>query len=220
MESFAREGQDGSEQHLDRVDRAQGDEDRRRRCLPILADLEPRCLFVQVTVDFAGERHRLALRRFELDARIEVTDALETGRDLLEQDPVASIEVAGFRHATLEAVLHERQDTMDEIPPRRQELVVVAFHEPLPGELAVARLRRNASEVVAQRIRRVPREKVRNPDSPIAAGRELLPFEVQELVRRDVVGQVERLVIAHEFSRPDDGMERDIVLTDEIVAPC
>ena len=44
-----------------------------------------------------------------------------------------------------------------------------------------------------------------------------LAFDGQELVGRDIVRQVEAAV-AHQHGRPDDGVEEDVVLADEVVA--
>ena len=53
-------------------------------------------------------------------------------------------------------------------------------------------------------------------DADAPALGELLPLEVEELVGRHIVGQIQP-AIAHEHRRPDDCVEGDVVLPDEIV---
>ena len=53
------------------------------------------------------------------------------------------------------------------------------------------------------------------PDGPVARGRDLVAFEVQELVRRNVFGQ-DIAAVRLEHRGKDDAVEHDVVLADEV----
>ncbi len=106
---------------------------------------------------------------------------------------------------------------MRQIAPGGQQFVVVLAPEVVPGEVGVPVLGGVHREVVAQRIGIVPLQIVGQPHGEVAAHREFLTFQVEILVGRDVVGQVE-VAIPHKHGRPDDGVKGDVVLADEVVA--
>src|SRR5258705_3278176 len=100
----------------------------------------------------------------------------------------------------------EGQDTMHEVTPGGNELIIVTLDEPCPGELGVCRLRCHGRQVVAECIRSIALQRVREPDSPFAAGAELLSFEIKELVSGYVVRQGQGSIVAHQFGGPNDSM--------------
>ena len=53
------------------------------------------------------------------------------------------------------------------------------------------------------------------PDGPVAGGRDLVPFEVEELISRDILGQDIR-PFGTKHRGEDDAVEDDVILTDEV----
>ena len=127
-----------------------------------------------------------------------------------------------------EVPVRARQHAVDEIPPVREQLVVVPADELRPREVRVLRLRACGREVVAERVRRVTVEHLADVDDDVAARRELVPLHRQELARHDVVGQLElsapsadlaTFAVPHQLARPDNAVEDDVVLPHEVVVP-
>ncbi len=110
--------------------------------------------------------------------------------------------------------VHER--AVDEVPPVREQLVVVAAHELVPREVGVLRLRPAGGEVVAERVGVVAAEEVAHPDGDVPARRRLLALHRQVFARDDVVRQLQVVAVADEHRGPDDGVEDDVVLAHEV----
>ena len=53
------------------------------------------------------------------------------------------------------------------------------------------------------------------PNSPVARGRDLVSFEVEELISGDILGQDVR-TFGTKHRREDDAVEDDVILTDEV----
>ena len=114
------------------------------------------------------------------------------------------------------------------VPEGSDQFGVDLALELVPGEVGVVGVRHDAREVVPYLLRvELLQHGLHVPGylgfgiraRALPALGELAAVEHQVLVRRDVVGQVEALLCAHEHRRPDDGMERDVVLADEVVMP-
>ena len=105
---------------------------------------------------------------------------------------------------------------MNKVAVGGHQLVVVAPHVLPPRKVRVARLRHSGRDHVAQRVRVVAVQVLRQPDGPVSAGGELEPFQVHVLVRRNVVWQVQPAV-AQQQRGPDYRVEGYVVLAHEIV---
>ncbi len=119
----------------------------------------------------------------------------------------------------------EGEHPMAEVAPGRQQFVVVAADKVLPEKIGIPGLRHHRGHVVAQRVGRevVQIDREFNDDSP-ALG-ELAPLQIHEFVGRDVVGEVQAAggvvlvqpLYSDQLTRPDDGVEGDVVFADEVV---
>jgi hypothetical protein len=178
--------QDGRQDRLQVVHHAQDDVHAGRRRDPVLFDLEPGRLAVEVAVGLAGQRQRLAQRRPELAGVVQLAHRLEAGLDLLQQRPVLVIQFARLGHLAIEALVGKRQHepeclprALAQVPPRRHQLVVVPLDKILPRELGLARLGGGRGQVKAQRIGIVLAEKVEHLHEGAAALAELSAAEVE-----------------------------------------
>ena len=89
VQALARVRQEGREEHLEAVDRAQGDEEHRGGTLGVARRQRPGRLVAQVLVDLGREAHRLGERGAEAGALDQRADRLEAGLDRREQRAVA-----------------------------------------------------------------------------------------------------------------------------------
>ena len=100
----------------------------------------------------------------------------------------------------------------------RQLVVVLRLKIP-PGEVGIPVFRQCSGQIVAERIGREFIQEVLHVDPPAPALGEFLSFEVEKLVRRNILRKNELLfpavVPGHEHRGENDGMENDIVLPDK-----
>ena len=130
------------------------------------------------------------------------------------------IEVGQFtegRHLTVEVLLGEDQRTIDEVTEDSDELIVIASLEVLPRKVIVLGLGSVGREHIAKDILLTGEilQILIEPYGPVAGGRDLVPFEVEELVGGDILGQDIR-PFGTKHSGEDDTVEDDIVLADEV----
>ena len=203
MQALGREREEGREQHLETVDDAQRDVEDRPGALAVGLQLRPRCLLGDVLV---AERRRAAsppgvpLRKRA--ASIRRADRVESTLDLMEQGFVVRRERRWRRNRT-EVLVRALERPIDEVAPRRDELVVVPPNELGPREVRVLSLRAGNGQEVAQRVGVVPAQEVAHEDLHAATRAELLPLHRQEFARGDVVrelqGAAPRAVRRHRF---------------------
>ena len=107
-----------------------------------------------------------------------------------------------------------------EIPENRHKLAVVAGLEVLPGEVIVLCLRGIGTEDITQHVL-LSRELLQilvEPHRPVLGCGYLVPFQVQELVCRDIVRE-DKVPVGLQHGREDNAVEDDIVLPDEMHKP-
>ena len=110
---------------------------------------------------------------------------------------------------------------VDEVAEDGHQLAVVALLEVLPAEVVVLGLGGVGREHVAQHVllaREVLQVLVR-PHGPAARGRDLVAFEVEELVGGNVVREDEAVAVGLQHRREHDAVEDDVVLADEVDQP-
>ena len=107
---------------------------------------------------------------------------------------------AGLRHLAVEALEREAQHPVGQVAPGRDQLLVVAADELFPGEVDVGALGHAGGERVAPGIGRVALQHVAHDDHPAPALAELAALDVQVLVRRHVVGQVQVVAVADQHA--------------------
>ena len=124
----------------------------------------------------------------------------------------------------------EGQHPMSKVSEGSDQLRVDFFHEIFPREICVVVFWHVDGQVVTEGVRIVMFEERREPNSVFSGLGELATAEHQVLHGRDVMRQCEiaclgqgwrtNAVVAHVQSehdgRPNDGMKRDVVLTEEV----
>ncbi len=224
VQALRGERKERREEDLQAVDGAQGDVEDRRGAFTIGLEQRPRRLLRDVLVPEAGDPHDLLERVLEARGLDERPDRLEAALDLGEERLVGLGELARLGNRA-EVLVRALECPVDEVPPRRDELVVVAPGELGPGEVRVLRLGAGDREEVAQRVRVVPAQEVAHEHLRPPARAELLALHREELARGDVVGQLEgatagavlaALAVSEQHARPDHGVEDDVVLPHEV----
>ena len=225
MHGLRGEGQERREQRLERVDAAERDIQHGRRTRAVGLDERPRRLLGDVLIRERARAHRLGDRSSKTRAFDVRADLVERCGDAVEHARVRLGELARLGDGA-EVAVRVDERAVDEVAPVREQLVVVAAHELVPREVGVLRLGAAGGEVVAQRVRVVAAEEVRDPDREVAARRRLLPLHRQVLARDDVRRQVQVALagaelaagaVAEQHRGPDHGVEDDVVLAHEVV---
>ena len=119
----------------------------------------------------------------------------------------------------VEVSIGESEHTIDEVAVGGNQLIVVAADKLVPAEVGVAGFRHVDGQHVAQWVRVVAVQVIRDPQRPVLAGGKLAVFQAEKLIGRHVVGEVQAAV-SHDHGRPDDAVEGDVVLADEVVSLC
>ena len=177
----------------------------------------PRLAVGDVLITDACEVHSLLLCVAELECVEQCLHLLLHVLELLDSLEVYLLKLAALRHNTVEILLCELQGAVDEIAVNSHKLVVVAVLEVLPCEVVVLCLRRICRENIAQNVLLAGEvdEILVEPYSPVARCRNLVVLEVEELVRRHVVGQ-DIVAVSLQHGREDDAVEHYVVLADEV----
>ena len=224
VQALRGEGEERREQDLEAVDRPKRHEEDRGGPLAIRVEERPGSLRRDVLVAEAGESHGLLQGALEPGGLDQRADRLESALHLLQQPGVRGGERPRLGNAA-EVLVRALERPVDEIPPGRNELVVVPAHELGPREVGVLRLGTRDGDEVAQRVGVVSAQEVAHEDRDVPARAELLALHREELARGDVVGQLERapsgaelavLPVAEQNARPDHRVEHDVVLAHEV----
>src|SRR3990170_725697 len=222
VEPLAGEGQIRVESNLEAADSADGGIEDGGAAFPVPLDQVPGGVAFHVTVRLPRHRHR----RLQSGAKAAETDVLAgAGYGLFRSGQEGSIgggQLAGAGHGAAEVVVSEGQDPIHQITPGGHELIIVAPHEVVPGEVGVGGLRHVHGQIVAKRVGIMAREVVGYPDGQPEAGGGLAPANCLILIGGDIVREVEGLsgglAISQKLGRPAKGMEENVVLPDEVVA--
>ncbi len=192
-------------------------------CFILLGQL-PGSGLVDVLVALAGQRDDLAQWLLEPGRAQALGHRLVGLGQRGYEGRVGLGRLAGFGDLSEVALAHG-EGAVDEVAVGGHELVVHLGEEVLPGPVRVPGLGHVDSEVVAHRVRLEAFEHVVDPDAHTTRLAELLAGEVKVLVGRHIEGQVEPSLsvglagirVAHEDARPEDRVERDVVLGKEVV---
>ncbi len=128
VQRLARVRQERCEENLQAVDAAERNEEHRARAPAIGVHQSPRSLGAEVPVDTGGQRHHLGQPGLEpgsLDLR---RDGPEAGFDLGDHRLVDVEQFGGLGHGG-EVPVRALERPVDEVAPRRHQLVVVAADE-------------------------------------------------------------------------------------------
>ena len=183
--------------------------------LPVLLDQLPRRRLVEGDVARLRQLHQRLQAALEAAGIQRRGHALAGGGDFRAQ--IGGGAAIGVQPVE-EVLVAERDDAVEQVAQRADELVVDAGDVVLPREVGVAVLGHQRRQVVAQRLGVIARQIVGDPDRVASRFRELRRVEQQVLVGGYVMGQVQPRT--HEHRGPDDGMERDVVLGQEVVVFC
>ena len=171
---------------------------------------------VDVAVCLLRQRHGVPQRGAEVAGVQALTDGGQSVLSLGQHFLRRALKLARLRDATLEIAVRESEDAVYQVAERGHQLIVVAPHKVAPGEVGVAGLRHCDRNVVSQRVGIVAIQVVGDPHCPVAAGGKLAAFQVEELIRGHVVWKVQPAV-SGQHRRPDNRVERNVVLADEVV---
>ena len=139
-------------------------------------------------------------------------------RNLRKSGLVHFLKFSRGRNLSLEILVGQHDGAIDKIAEDGHQLTVVACLEILPAEIIVLGLRSVGREDISDDIlfAREIAEILVSPDRPVLGCRDLIPFKVEELVRRNVVWQDVTVTVSLEHRREDDAVEHDIILADEM----
>ena len=177
----------------------------------------PRLGIGQILVTDAGKIHGILQRLAEV---VVLDVALQLCLDLLQLRNGLLIivgQLATSGNYTVIILLREDQGAVDEVTQDSHQLRVVTCLEVLPSEVVILRLGGICTQYVTKYILLSGEllQILMQPDGPVARGRNLVAFEVQELVRGDIFGQdVVAMRLQHRGEY--DAVEDDIILTDEV----
>ena len=177
----------------------------------------PRFGLRQIFVADAGQFHRGFQRVTELELVQQMLYFVFHAGKLAQRSFVVLGQLSRCRHFAAEIFLCELHCAVDEIAEHSHQLVVVARLEIFPGKVIIFRLRRIGSQHVAQHILFAGHiiQILVQPDCPVARGRDLVAFQIQELIARHVVRQ-NIVAVRLEHRREDDAVEDDVVFADEM----
>ena len=177
----------------------------------------PRLGIGQIFVTQTGEVHSLLQRLAEAVALDVLLQSLADAGHLGQRLAVVVGQLACRGHNAVVVLLREHQRAVHEVAEDRHQLVVVASLEVLPSEVVILGLGGICAQHVAQNVLLTGEliEVLVQPYSPIARGRDLVTFEVQELVCGHVLGQ-DITAVRLQHRGEHDAVEDDVVLTDEV----
>jgi len=140
VQPLCRVGQDGRQDRLQVVHSAQDDVNARRGRLPVLLDLEPGRLAIQLAVGLAGQGQCLTQGRAELAGVVQLAHGLEAGLNLLQKRPDLIVQVTRLGHHAVETLVGKAQHAVGQVAPGGNQLVsfvctqdrVVALDEIFP----------------------------------------------------------------------------------------
>ena len=199
-----------------RADLQAGIED---RCGPVhvgLGDL-PRLGVGNVLVADTGDVHRLLQGLTEMIGLDVFLKGIPGGDDLRERFGVDGLRFQVRRHLAAEILVGQDHGPVDEVAENGDQLRVVALLEVLPRKVVVLGLGSVGAQHVAEHVLLALEllDEFVDPYGPAAGGRDLVAFQVQELVGGDIVRQ-DIVAIGLQHGRKDDAMEHDVVLADEM----
>ncbi len=105
----------------------------------------------------------------------------------------------------------EYGSAVDEVAQYGYQLAVVAGLEVGPGKVVVLGFGGVGGEHVAQHVLLA---------GPVARGRDFVALEVEEFVRRHIVGQLEAVAVCHKHGRENNAVEHNVVLADKVDDAC
>ncbi len=180
----------------------------------------PRRVVIEVLVDALAEAARFKQRCLELDGPVERAHAFEACLDLLEEGIIFCGQLPGLGHAALEALPGKTERAIHQVAPVCHQFIVDPVHEILPGKLNVGGLGGEGRQDIAHGVGLEILKDGIEADDIAATCAELLRAEVQVLVGRNIPGEVQMAcarVVANQHPRPDDRVEYDVVLANEVV---
>jgi hypothetical protein len=110
-------GQHRRQERLQVVHNPQDDVHARRCRLPVLLDLEPGRLAVQVDVGFAGQADGFAQGGTELAGVVQLAHRPEAGLDLGQERAVLVVQLTRLGHLAVEPLVGERQHAVGQVAP-------------------------------------------------------------------------------------------------------
>ena len=122
----------------------------------------------------------------------------------------------GFWDKSIKVARAHRKDSIDQISPGCDQLLIDSAEDLVVAEVGVVLLRENCRDRIAQSVRLETLVVPGNRPSDSPARRCFVTTESQVLVGGDVCGQVE-VAVTHQHRRPDHRMERNVVFADEVV---
>ena len=185
--------------------------------LRIALDHLPRLGVSQILVADTRNIHGVFQRLAEMVGLDVVFQRRFDRRHLRKRFPIVVGQLTRFGHTTVIILLGQHQSSINKIAEHGDQLAVIARLEVLPREIVVFRFGRVGTQHVTQNIL-LAGELIQifvQPDGPVARSRNLVAFEVQELVRRNIFGQnIPAMRLKHR--REDDAMKNDVVLADKM----
>ena len=177
----------------------------------------PRLGVCQIFVTQTGEVHSLFQRLAEAVALDVLLQRLADLRHLGQRLAIVVGQLARRRNNALVILLRQHQRTIDKVAENSHQLVVIASLEVLPREVVILRFGRIGAQHVAQNVLLAGEliEVLVQPYGPITRGRNLVAFEVQELVCGHIFGQ-DITAVSLQHRRENDTVEDDVILTDEM----
>ena len=177
----------------------------------------PRFGVGEVLVADASQFHCLLLCIAELEV---IEEGFNTCFHILEVFECLTVIIGEFAtgwNLAFEVLLGKFHRTVDEVAEDGNELVVVAGLIVAPGEIVVFCFRCIGCEDIAKHILFAWHidEIFVEPDGPVARGRNLVTFEVEEFVGRYIVGK-DIVAVSLEHSWEDDAVENDVILANEV----
>ncbi len=112
--------------------------------------------------------------------------------------------------------LSKGEDAIGEVAQDVIELGIDLLLEVFEAEVGILSLRRICREIVSEIFTIEILHELIHPDRPIAAGGDLLAFEVHEFICGNVVRETIALILTHEHCRPDQCMKDDVIFANEV----
>ena len=187
----------------------------------ILLLLLPRLGFGEVLVAEAGEVHQFGLRLAETVLFDAFADALRELRNLFHHLFFEVGELSQFGNNATVVLVCQHNRAVDEVAEDGQQLVVVLGLEVAPCEVGILGFRRNGGEHITEGVLLAGEllKVLVQPDGPVAGGRDLVAFEVQELVGGHIFGEnVAAFRLQH--AGEDDAVEHNVVFPNEMNQLC
>ena len=177
----------------------------------------PRFGVSKILVANARQVHSLLLCIAEAESVEQTLHFSLHTAEFFDGSTVALCEFSTSRHFAIVVLLRELERTIHKVAINGHKFVVVARLEISPGEIVVLRFRRICCEHIAQHVLFSGEilEIFVQPHRPVARGGDFVVFQVEEFVRRHVVGKdVGAFRLEHSWK--DDAVEHNVVLADEV----